>query len=89
MTRNPQLKEKILTHVEASYQHILARETATLRLTRKLADGNCRTASVNINAGQRGDCRQQAASGDQQKCGRGTEEKKTGYISELSILLRA
>ncbi|MCS2166182.1 cytoplasmic protein [Scandinavium manionii] len=50
MTRNPQLKEKILAHVEASYQHILARETATLRLTRKLADGNCRTASVNIVA---------------------------------------
>jgi hypothetical protein len=50
ITRNPQLKEKILAHIEASYQHILARETATLRLTRKLADGNGRTASVNIVA---------------------------------------
>jgi hypothetical protein len=50
ITRNPQLKEKILAHIEASYQHILAREVATLRLTRKLSDGNCRTASVNIVA---------------------------------------
>lgn len=50
MARNPQLKEKILAHIEASYQHILAREAATLRLTRKLSDGNCRTASVNIVA---------------------------------------
>ncbi len=50
--RNPQLKEKILAHIEASYQHILARETATLRLSRKLSDGNCRTASVNIVAPQ-------------------------------------
>lgn len=50
ISRNPQLKEKILAHIEASYQHILAREVATLRLTRKLADGNCRTASVNVVA---------------------------------------
>lgn len=50
ITRNPQLKEKILAHIEASYQHILAREVATLRLTRKLSDGNGRTASVNIVA---------------------------------------
>jgi hypothetical protein len=48
--RNPQLKEKILAHIEASYQYILAREVATLRLLRKLSDGNCRTASVNIVA---------------------------------------
>lgn len=48
--RNPQLKEKILAHVEASYQHILAREIATLRLSRKLSDGNCRTTNVNIVA---------------------------------------
>lgn len=50
MQRNPQLKEKILAHIESSYQHILAREAATLRLTRKLSDGNCRTASINIVA---------------------------------------
>ncbi|MEW5560962.1 cytoplasmic protein [Enterobacter asburiae] len=50
MTRNPQLKEKILAHIESSYQHILAREAATLRLTRRLSDGNCHTASVNIVA---------------------------------------
>ncbi|HEY2451490.1 MAG TPA: cytoplasmic protein [Scandinavium sp.] len=48
--RNPPLKEKILAHIEASYQHILAREAATLRLLRKLSDGNCRTANVNIVA---------------------------------------
>lgn len=50
IARNPLLKEKILAHIEASYQHVLAREVATLRLSRKLADGNCRTASVNIVA---------------------------------------
>jgi hypothetical protein len=48
--RNPPLKDKILAHIEASYQHILAREVATLRLLRKLSDGNCRTANVNIVA---------------------------------------
>ena len=50
ITRNPQLKEKILAHIEASYQHILAREAATLRLSRKLCDSAFRTASVNIVA---------------------------------------
>ena len=50
ITRNPQLKEKILAHIEASYQHILAREIATLRLSRKLLDGDFRTANVNIVA---------------------------------------
>lgn len=48
--RTPELKEKILAHIEASYQHILAREVATLRLSRKLCDGECRTANVNIVA---------------------------------------
>jgi len=42
----PDLKEKIMGRLESHYQHLLARETATLRLTRKLADGNYRTASV-------------------------------------------
>lgn len=42
----PDLKEKIMCRLESHYQHLLARETATLRLTRKLADGNYRTASV-------------------------------------------
>ncbi|MBB1202724.1 cytoplasmic protein [Enterobacteriaceae bacterium 89] len=50
INRNPQLKEKILAHIEASYQHVLAREVATLRLSRKLCDGNCHTANVNIVA---------------------------------------
>lgn len=48
--RNPQLQEKILAHIEASYQHILAREVATLRLSRKLCEGEWRTANVNIVA---------------------------------------
>jgi len=50
IARNPQLKEKILAHIEASYQHLRARETATLRLTRKLSDGDFHSASVNIVA---------------------------------------
>ncbi|MFP2238836.1 cytoplasmic protein [Pseudescherichia vulneris] len=52
ISRNPQLKEKVLAHIEASYQYLLGREIATLRLSRKLADGNCRTACVNIVAPQ-------------------------------------
>lgn len=50
IARNPQLKEKILAHIEASYQHIRSRETATLRLTRRLSDGDFRSACVNIVA---------------------------------------
>lgn len=44
---HPDLREKIMARLESHYQHILEREAATLRLTRKLADGEYRTASVN------------------------------------------
>jgi hypothetical protein len=42
----PELLEKIMARLEANYQHILARETATLRISRKLADEEYRTAVV-------------------------------------------
>ncbi|WP_313487311.1 cytoplasmic protein [Pseudescherichia sp.] len=44
---HPDLREKIMAKLETNYQHLLERETATLRLTRKLADGEYRTGSVN------------------------------------------
>ncbi|KFB99207.1 putative cytoplasmic protein [Trabulsiella guamensis ATCC 49490] len=47
IARKPELKEKLLARIEANYQHILAREAATLRLSRKLAEGKLRTANVN------------------------------------------
>ena len=37
---------KILGRLEANYQYLLARETATLRLTRKLSEGHYRTSNV-------------------------------------------
>lgn len=46
----PDLEEKIMTSLETNYQHILEREAATLRLTRKLADGEYRTGNVNVVA---------------------------------------
>ena len=42
----PELLEKIMARLEANYQYILARETATLRISRKLADEEYRTAVV-------------------------------------------
>ncbi|MFW0766247.1 cytoplasmic protein [Trabulsiella odontotermitis] len=47
IARKPELKEKLLARIEANYQHILAREAATLRLSRRLAEGKMRTANVN------------------------------------------
>lgn len=44
--RHPELYEKIMYRLESNYQHLLARETATLRITRKLADGGYRTPNV-------------------------------------------
>lgn len=44
--QRPELKEKLLGRLEANYQYLLARETATLRLTRKLSDGEYRTSNV-------------------------------------------
>lgn len=46
IARKPELKEKILAQVEASYQHLLARETTTLRISRRLADNEMRTTRV-------------------------------------------
>nr|WP_318384382.1 cytoplasmic protein [uncultured Enterobacter sp.] len=44
--QHPELYEKIMSRLESNYQHLLARETATLRITRKLADGGYRTPNV-------------------------------------------
>ncbi|WAH54116.1 cytoplasmic protein [Pseudescherichia vulneris] len=44
---HPDLRDKIMAKLESHYQHILQREAATLRLNRKLADGEYRTGSVN------------------------------------------
>lgn len=46
MKRHPALYEKIMARIETNYQYLLARETATLRITRKLADGGYRTSNV-------------------------------------------
>lgn len=40
MAQKPELRDKIIARLESTYQYILARETATLRLTRKLSEGN-------------------------------------------------
>ena len=42
----PELKEKLLGRLAANYQYLLAREVATLRLTRKLSAGEYRTSNV-------------------------------------------
>lgn len=46
MELKPELKEKIMGRLESNYQHMLTRESATLRLTRKLADGGYHTSNV-------------------------------------------
>lgn len=40
MEQQPELRDKIMARLESTYQHILKRETATLRLTHKLSEGN-------------------------------------------------
>ncbi|MDY0924277.1 cytoplasmic protein [Leclercia sp. CFBP8987] len=50
MQQRPDLKEKILARLETNYQYLRARETATLRVTRKLADEGYRTTSVSTVA---------------------------------------
>ena len=40
IAQQPELRDKIMARLESTYQHLLARETATLRLTRKLSEGN-------------------------------------------------
>ncbi|MGS6161579.1 cytoplasmic protein [Enterobacter mori] len=44
--QRPELKEKLLGRLEANYQYLLARETATLRLTRKLSEGDYHTSNI-------------------------------------------
>ena len=46
MERYPHLRDKILAHTESCYQHVLSRETATLEISRGLADGDYRTSNV-------------------------------------------
>ncbi|ENA0609688.1 cytoplasmic protein [Enterobacter bugandensis] len=48
--KRPELKEKLLGRLEAHYQYLLARETATLRLSRKLSEGDYRTSNVTFVA---------------------------------------
>lgn len=57
MTRYPQLRDKILAHTEACYQHVLNRETATLEISRGLADGDFRTANLNLKGDKQSDQR--------------------------------
>lgn len=49
MSRYPHLRDKILAHTESCYQHVLSRETATLNISRGLADGDYKTANVILN----------------------------------------
>ncbi len=44
--QQPELRDKIMGRLEANYQYILGRETDTLRLSRKLSDGEYRTSNV-------------------------------------------
>ncbi|AHJ76552.2 hypothetical protein [Kosakonia sacchari] len=46
IAQKPELRDKIMGRLEANYQYILSRETATLRLSRKLSDGEYRTSNV-------------------------------------------
>lgn len=46
IAQKPELRDKILGRLEANYQYILERETATLRLSRKLSDGEFHTSNV-------------------------------------------
>lgn len=46
IAQKPELRDKIMGRLEANYQYILSRETATLRLSRKLSDCEYRTSNV-------------------------------------------
>lgn len=46
IAQKPELLEKVMGRLEANYQYILEREAATLRLSRKLSDGEYRTSNV-------------------------------------------
>jgi len=58
----PELQEKIMARLEANYQYILAREAATLRISRKLADEEFRTAVVTTVALEEPPARKEVAS---------------------------
>lgn len=44
--QNPALRDKIMGRLESAWQHLLTRESATLRLTRRLAEGDYRTLNI-------------------------------------------
>lgn len=44
--QHPELREKIMGRLEANYQHLVSRESATLRWSRKLSEGVYRTSTV-------------------------------------------
>ncbi|EPD9768704.1 cytoplasmic protein [Salmonella enterica subsp. enterica serovar Alachua] len=50
--QHPELRDKIMSRLESDWQHLLARETATLRLMRKLSDSDYRTRNVTTVARQ-------------------------------------
>ncbi len=50
ISRYPELKSQIMVQLEANYQHIKAQEAQTLMLSRTLADGTCKTATVKPGA---------------------------------------
>lgn len=46
MEKQPELYENVMTRLETHYQEIIEREAATLRLSRKLSDGEFRSSNV-------------------------------------------
>ncbi|QMI07139.1 cytoplasmic protein [Citrobacter sp. RHB25-C09] len=46
MKQQPALRDKIMARLEGTWQHLLARETATLRLTRRLSEEKYRTINI-------------------------------------------
>lgn len=46
IAQRPELRDKIMARLESEYQQILARETATLHLTRRLSEGNYEATKV-------------------------------------------
>ncbi|MDV5353752.1 cytoplasmic protein [Kosakonia sp. SMBL-WEM22] len=44
--QHPELREKIMGRLEANYQHLVSRESATLRWSRRLSEGEYRTSTV-------------------------------------------
>ena len=84
--QRPELKEKLLGRLEANYQYLLAREVATLRLTRKLSDGEYRTSNVTCVALDEDALASQAPAPTETKTDRPTRIKKP--LSPASLLFR-